>query len=107
MTNWKMKSAGYLTQKDLVARLDVEQATMANTITRMERDGLIERRPMSTDKRAKAIVATEKAKAIQKDAIDAAMRVNRSFLEVLSPDEQTQLLDLMRRIVENKTQSKG
>ncbi|WP_421782034.1 MarR family winged helix-turn-helix transcriptional regulator [Kiloniella litopenaei] len=145
MTNWKMKSAGYLTnhmarlffqglrdeiaplgiapaqfmtllelwkaddltQKDLVERLDVEQATMANTITRMERDGLIERRPMPTDKRAKAIVATAKAKAIQKDAMDAAMKVNRSFLEVLSPEEQTQLLDLMRRIIENKTQSKG
>ena len=29
-----------LTQRDLVARLDVEQATMANTLKRMERDGI-------------------------------------------------------------------
>lgn len=30
-----------LTQKQLVERLDIEQATMANTLARMERDGLI------------------------------------------------------------------
>ena len=34
-----------LTQRDLVARLDVEQATLANTLSRMERDGLVRRAP--------------------------------------------------------------
>ncbi len=34
---------GRLDGKDLVERLDIEQATMANTLARMERDGLIVR----------------------------------------------------------------
>ena len=34
-----------LTQKQLLERIDIEQATMANTLSRMERDGLVERRP--------------------------------------------------------------
>lgn len=34
-----------LTEAELVQRLDVEEATMANTLSRMERDGLIRRRP--------------------------------------------------------------
>lgn len=143
MTNWKMKSAGYLTnhmarlffqglrneiaplglapaqfmtllelwkeegltQKDLIARLDVEQATMANTITRMERDGLVERKTRPDDRRVKTIIATPKARALQKEAMEAAMTVNRSFLAALEPEEQTQLLDLMRRVVEKGSQS--
>ena len=32
------------TQKQLVEKLDIEQATMANTLSRMERDGLIVRK---------------------------------------------------------------
>ncbi len=41
-----------LTQRQLLDRVDVEQATMANTLARMERDGLIERRVHPRDKRA-------------------------------------------------------
>ena len=37
-----------LTQRDLVGRLDVEQATLANTLSRMERDGLVRRAPHPT-----------------------------------------------------------
>jgi len=33
-----------LTQRELAERLGVEQATMANTLARMERDRLVERR---------------------------------------------------------------
>ena len=41
-----------LTQKQLVTRLGIEQATMANTLNRMERDGLVTRRKDPKDGRA-------------------------------------------------------
>jgi len=41
-----------LTQRDLVERLDIEQATMGNTLGQMEHDGLIVRTPHPTDGRA-------------------------------------------------------
>ena len=44
-----------LTQKQLVTRLDIEQATMANTLARMERDGLIARKKDATDGRVQRI----------------------------------------------------
>ncbi|MCE8468244.1 MarR family transcriptional regulator, partial [Rhodovulum sulfidophilum] len=44
-----------LTQRDLVERLDVEQATIANTLNRMERDGLILREPDAADRRARRV----------------------------------------------------
>lgn len=40
------------TQRELVAKTDVEQATMANTLNRMERDGLIVRQAHPEDGRA-------------------------------------------------------
>ena len=41
-----------LTQRELLDRLDIEQATLANTLARMERDSLIVRQPHPRDRRA-------------------------------------------------------
>ena len=87
------------TQKELVEQLDVEQATMANTLNRMERDGLILRKAHPTDGRAKVICLTDKARAVQKDAYAAASAVNDMALSGLTPDERTQFVDLMQRTI--------
>lgn len=91
-----------LTQKDLVDRLDVEQATMANTIARMERDGLIERRPHPEDRRARSIYMTQKAKSLEAPATRAANSVNENTLSIMSADEQKQFIDIMQRVVRSK-----
>ncbi|MHC0053234.1 MarR family winged helix-turn-helix transcriptional regulator [Actibacterium sp. D379-3] len=88
-----------LTQRDLVARLDVEQATMANTLARMERDGLITRRAHATDKRVRLICLTDRACALEAQALAAAQDQNTVALSGLDPAEQAQLLALMRRVI--------
>jgi len=88
-----------LTQKDLVGRLDVEQATMAATLARMERDGLIERRPDQADARARRIQLTVRARALQEPALAAAKGVNARALAGFSDDEREALLSGLRRIV--------
>lgn len=88
-----------LTQADLVHRLDVEQATMANTLRRMERDGLIERRPCQADRRARLICLTDKARGLQGLAVKAAQDQNRVALAGLSQAEQAALTDMMRRVI--------
>ena len=92
-----------LTQKELMERLDVEQATMANTISRMERDGLIERRPHPEDGRARLIYITDRAKSLEAAATKAARNVNQSFLSALSPDERKQFIQILQQIVGSKT----
>lgn len=91
-----------LTQKDLTERLDVEQATMANTIARMERDGLIERRAHPEDGRARLIYATEKARLLEGPATKAAKKVNQDFLSTLSGDERKQFIAILQRLVGSK-----
>lgn len=88
-----------LTQKDLVGRLDVEQATMAATLARMERDGLIERRPDQADARARRIQLTASARALQEPALAAAKSVNARALAGFSEAESEALLAGLRRIV--------
>ncbi|CAD5286799.1 MarR family transcriptional regulator [Bosea sp. 62] len=88
-----------LTQKDLVGRLDVEQATMAATLARMERDGLIERRPDQADARARRIQLTARARALQAPALAAAKGVNTRALAGFSEAEREVLLSGLRRIV--------
>lgn len=91
-----------LSQNELVERADLAQATIANTLGRMERDGLIERVANPDDARSRLIVLTDKAWGLQNQATDIAMMINREVLAVLSADEQVQLLDMMNRIVDNQ-----
>ncbi|MGV1790019.1 MarR family transcriptional regulator [Rhizobium lusitanum] len=90
-----------LTQKQLLERVDIEQATMANTLSRMERDGLVERRPHPSDKRAQLIFLTSKAAAMQADAIEAAMAADTDLLKNFRQFERELLLEYIRRILEN------
>ena len=89
-----------LTQRDLFERLDVEQATMANTLARMERDGLIERRAHSKDARAKTIHLTQRARELRDPAQAAARDVNAMALGHLDDHELDLFVSTMRNAVE-------
>lgn len=52
-----------LTQKTLVSRAGIEQPTMVNTLARMERDGIVERRPDPADRRSWLFSLTPPVKA--------------------------------------------
>ena len=72
---------------------------MANTLARMERDGLIERRPSPDDRRARLIFVTDRARRLQGAAMAAAAAENRQALSGLSADEQAAFIDLMTRVI--------
>ena len=88
-----------LTQKELVDLLDVEQATMANTLARMERDGLIRRTRDPDDGRAQRVWLTPRAKRLRKPATAAADAQNAVALARLTAAERRQFVDFMRRVV--------
>lgn len=88
-----------LTQKELVARLDIEQATMANTLARMERDGLVVRKKDPSDGRAQRVWLTREGSALQAPATQAATSVNAKALAGLSQTERAQFIALMQRTI--------
>ena len=87
------------TQKQLVEKLDIEQATLANTLARMERDGLIVRTPHPGDRRAKIVRLTDKAKSIRDDAYAAASETNDQAMAGFSAEERLKFVEFMQRIV--------
>lgn len=89
-----------VTQKALLEMIDVEQATMANTLNRMERDGLVVRKAHPEDARARNIYLTERAKALKDDAYAIASGINQAALMGLNDDEKGAFLGFLRRIVE-------
>jgi DNA-binding MarR family transcriptional regulator len=90
-----------LTQRQLVDRLDIEQATIANTLGRMERDGLIERRPHPTDKRAQLLFLTAASKALEIDATLALGAAEDEMFAGFRRFERELVLEYMRWLVEN------
>ena len=88
-----------LTQKELLRQVAIEQATLANTLARMERDGLIVRREHPADARARTIHLTEKARSIRDAAYAAAQETNADALAGLSDEERQEFLSLMGRTI--------
>ena len=87
------------TQGQLVEQLAIEQATMANRLNRMERDGLIGRQAHPSDGRAKIICLTEKAHSILETAYAAATDVNEMGLSDLTAAERDLFIGLMQRVI--------
>jgi DNA-binding MarR family transcriptional regulator len=93
---WEREGA---TQAGLAERLAVEQPTMANTLKRMERDGLIERVPDPNDRRQALINLTPRGRELEEALTASAREANAAALAGLSPEERTQFLALARRVV--------
>ena len=90
-----------LTQRQLAERVGVEQATMANTLVRMERDGLIEKKPNPDDGRSQQIWLTEVARRLQAPATDAAARANEIVAEGLPVAERELFFSMLARVIAN------
>ena len=88
-----------MTQTALALHASVEQPTMANTLRRMERDGLIERTPDPSDGRSALVSLTKLGRERAEQAIASAIEVNGVAAAALSPDELAMYLKLAGRIV--------
>lgn len=89
------------TQRDLARFAKIEQPPMAQMLARMERDGLILRRPDPRDGRSSRITLTEAARSRLPDAIAVLLQGNREVLEGFSDEEAGQFIALLTRLIGN------
>jgi len=88
--------AGEQSQVELADRLGIEAPTLAGILTRMERDGWLERFSCPMDRRRKRIRATEQAEAVWMRMVECCNRVrDRAISDIPSAD-----LAIMRRTCE-------
>ena len=88
-----------MTQKDLAIQAMVEQPTMAATLSRMERDGLIARLPNPKDMRSALVSLTPAARAKMKDLAGAIETVTGLATAGLTKAEQAQYIALVDKII--------
>ncbi len=96
-----------LTQAELCKRINVEQPTMANTLNRMERDGLIKRVADDTDKRRARIHLTPRAKDFQHDLMDRARAVPTRALAGLPGPDQDKVFALIAHMIDRLKSEPG
>lgn len=88
-----------MTQKALAQRAAVEQPTMAATLKRMERDGLVQRRPDPSDRRS-ALVALTPLASGQLDRVQTVVeQINAMAMANLQPAEQQALLTHLLQVI--------
>jgi DNA-binding MarR family transcriptional regulator len=90
---------GALSQKALTEYAAIEQPTMAATLSRMERDGLIHREPDASDRRSMLISLTPHAMGKFPAVREAIDTLNEKALGALSEEERKALLTSLAKIV--------
>lgn len=78
------RSGGGVTQRELADRLGVEGATIGRILDALEKQGLVERRPVEGDRRAYHIHLTAAAQPILKEINRIAASLRRELLEGIS-----------------------
>lgn len=90
-----------ITQQELCEIVQIEQPTMANTLRRMERDGLIERAAHPTDGRKQLIMLTDKARKMKARLVGAAEGVNAAASRGLNASDTGRLMEVLRTLGSN------
>lgn len=90
-----------LTQRELCDRIRIEQPTMAKTLQRMERDGLVRCVPDPEDRRRIRVFLTEHARRLEPELTGAARAVTEAATRSLTDSELETYLSLTRRLIES------
>ena len=86
---------------DIRKILRIESATVSQLLVRMERDGLIERAPSPTDKRASVLKATERANRLRQQADQIMSMEAVDITHGISIEEQAHIIGLLDRVLTN------
>ncbi len=92
---------GELTQAELAERVCIEAPTLTGILTRMERDGWLERHGCPDDRRCKRIRPTERAEAVWHRIAACGWRTREHATEGFSTEELQTLKSMCTRIRKN------
>ncbi len=88
-------------QKELALCVQIEQPSMAQLLSRLERDGMIKRSSDPDDGRSSLISLTRKALAILPKIDEMTDVANDEAVAGMSGDEIKILIDLLQRLIAN------
>lgn len=93
-----------LTPTELSRAVDIEPGTMTKTLRRMERDGLVERRPDADDGRAVRIYLTPRARDLERELMATAISINEAVTDGLSETRRREFRRDLRNVITRSEQ---
>jgi DNA-binding MarR family transcriptional regulator len=88
------------TQIQLAKISDLDKTTMVVTVDELEKAGLAERRPSTTDRRARIIAVTEAGEQAVTEGMRVADRVHREVLAALPEDQRDLFVGMLTQLVD-------
>lgn len=85
-----------LSQVDLARRLDIGKATVGQTLARLERAGVVERRRIKSDRRVVMVHLTDKGRALREPLRLATVEQADMLDDRLGKDQVAHLTELLR-----------
>jgi DNA-binding MarR family transcriptional regulator len=93
-----LRRCGPSPQTELADAMEVETATIARLIDRLETAGWVERRADAADRRVKLVTLTDKAASIMEELNVIGQQLREEVLSDLSAEEQERLLETLLKI---------
>jgi DNA-binding MarR family transcriptional regulator len=90
-----------LTQQELCERVRIDQSTMAHTLKRMQRDGLVVRVADTHDRRRSHYLLTERAREIQSALTEGAREANAQAVRGIGQEELETFMGTLGRMIAN------
>lgn len=90
-----------ISQKELAARLQVSQATVAVSLKKLVKEGYVEKQNQEDDNRFNVITITEKGKGIIERSVKIFDNIDENMLRGFSDEEINTLFSLLKRVSNN------
>jgi MarR family transcriptional regulator, transcriptional regulator for hemolysin len=95
---WLSQSDTPLNQTELAQRAAIEGPTLVRQLHLLEEQGLIERRPVPGDKRAKSIALTVKAEPLIIEINEIASAMRHEFMDCIGPGDLAIATAVLRHV---------
>ncbi|MFK4794009.1 MarR family winged helix-turn-helix transcriptional regulator [Sphingobium sp. ZW T5_29] len=86
-----------LSQVELARRLEIGKATIGQTLQRLEKAGIVERRRVAADRRLAMVHLTEKGQTLREPLRIGALEQDELLLRQLGPERIAMLTDLLEQ----------
>jgi DNA-binding MarR family transcriptional regulator len=96
-----VRAADGQSQQAVAERLQIPPSTMVSLVDHLEKQGLLERRPHSTDRRTRQLHLTSRGAQVLGEAIKLGNELEQQICAGLSSTERDKLLALLRRVAAN------
>lgn len=90
-----------MTQSELAEALCVDASTVAKSLLRLERDGVIERRPDGADGRISHVYLTAHGRALLKPVIEVWTQAEDRIVQGMTEAERALLRRLLQQVLAN------